>query len=181
MIAGEMLKRLFMESGIDLKQICVTSVNPCHDKKLESFRMEGMLAEDVRALDVVLATTELMDLINSERALFDSIVPDESVMVNWHPEELFCMRLTSETPLNKEQYQNFKHFSYKSQPLFTSSAGSSTSNNYINQVFMKAVFDQTGKLIDENAIVENLRRNKKGFGVVSCYVRRLNYRIPQVA
>ena len=172
MIAGEILKKMFAESGFPLDQICVASVNPCHDKKLESFRLEGMLAEDVRALDVVLATTELIDLINSERELFDSIVPEEQTTVNWHPEELMVARVSGGHPLTREQYSSFKHHSYKTQLLFTSSALSSTSNNYVNQVFIKAVADKTGKIIDETTIVETLRRNKRGFGVNSLLPRK---------
>lgn len=175
MLAGEMLKRMFCESGVELHKICVGSVNPCHDKKLESFRLEGMLAEDVRALDVVLSTTELMDLINSERQYFDSIVPDDQTLVNWHPEELISARLTGGQALTQEQYQSFKRYPYRTQTLYTSSVLSSTSNNYVNQVFIKAVLDKTGKIVDENTILETLRRNKKGFGVRPAYSGSRNH------
>ena len=128
-----------------------------------------MLAEDIRPLDIVLATTELLDLINLDRGYFDSIELDDTVPVNWHPEELFIRRLDSNGALTADDYTKYRHSGYRHQVLYSSSTLSSTSNNYINQVFMKAVLDKTGVLLDEKCIVETLRKNKKGYAVLHCY------------
>lgn len=165
MLAGQLLKSLLVESGVALNQICLASVNPCHDKKLESFRLEGMLSEEVRALDIVLTTTELIELINLDKAAFD-FVPSVPLM-NWHPEDLFVARVKKNAPLTKDDFTAFKHSNFTEIPLFTSSSLTSTSNNYINQIFVKAILDNTGQSVDESSISETLRRNKKGFGVIS--------------
>jgi len=168
MLAGEILKRLFVESGYDLKKIAVASINPCHDKKLESFRMEGMLAQDVRSLDVVLSTVEVSELIDTEKEFFDSIEIDSSEKLTWQVDELIAERFTLQVPIKKEALDSFKTYTVETHPFYTGSEllSTSTSNNYVNQLFIKAVFDKTGAIIDESSIKETLRRNKKGYGEV---------------
>lgn len=129
--------------------------------------MEGMLTTDARSLDVVLSTTEIIDLIESEKAYFDSIVVDPSAKVNWHPDDLIYARVAANAPLSQDFLQNYRIYTVESHPFFTPSTVSATSNNYINQVLIKAVFDKTGVIMDESSIKETLRRNKKGFGVGS--------------
>lgn len=133
--------------------------------------MEGMLQQDVRGLDVVLSTTELLDLIQSYKDFFTAIPIDNATAVNWHPDMLFTTWLTfKQTGSVPPDIQGAtKIFTVESHPFFTNSSGeNSTSNNYLNQVLIKAVFDKTNQIIQESSIVEKLRKNKKGYSVHVC-------------
>lgn len=158
----------------------MASINPCHDKKLESFRMEGMLAEDARSLDVVLSTVEIAEMIESEKEFFNSTEIDLGAKVNWQADELIAARLGSGFTIPRGSLDTYTPYTAQTHPFYTGSEllSTSTSNNYINQLFIKAVLDKTGQLIDESTIKETLRRNKKGYGVIFNLSRKLKSPMP---
>lgn len=126
-----------------------------------------MLAQDVRSLDVVLSTVEVAELIDTEKDYFNSIVVDESEAINWQADDLISARLSSGLPLDSSSLKSLKPYTLQSFKFFTPSEMqyTSTSNNYVNQLFIKSVYDKTGKIVHETDIKESLRRNKKGFTV----------------
>ena len=118
-------------------------------------------------MDVVLATMEVLELITHHREEFDSIKVEGDEKVCWEVDKMVQKSLeTAGKHLSKQEILgDFKVFSVKDHPLYTSSEVSSTSNNYLNQILIKTVRDSCGKVVQEGSIKEQLRRNKKGFGV----------------
>ena len=147
MLAGELLKNLFVESGFEMANIVIASINPCHDKKLETFRIETMLPNEMKSLDVVLSTTELLEMIESNHDEFhrpDISQAASNSKVCWQVDQLFEARLKLNAPIPQAELSNYKLFAPQNHPLYSSSTGHATSNNYLNQTFIKAVLDKTG-------------------------------------
>lgn len=119
-------------------------------------------------MDIVLTTAELLELIAQHRQEFDAIALDPTAKVGWQFDEL----LKAGGPLQEgdsleQVFARLRVFSLDSHPLYTNSTTSATSNNYLNQVLMRLFKDRAGLEVAESSITETLRKNKKGFGVVS--------------
>jgi hypothetical protein len=118
-------------------------------------------------MDIVLTTTELLELVTDHKQEFEAITIDESVKVGWQFDELLKTGLLQEDISVEKILGRLRIFSAATHPLYTNSTTSATSNNYLNQVLIKLFRDRAGVDVSEASITETLRKNKKGFGVVS--------------
>lgn len=142
------------------------SIMPCHDKKLETFRPESTIAGQIKALDIVIATTELEDYVREKKDEVFAYALSPDTKTCWQVDEMIAQRISEGKPLEKTAFLKQAGYGIQDHPLYSSSEISTTSNNFLNQILIKGYLNRTGKLIKETEIVETLRRNKKGFGEV---------------
>lgn len=163
MLAGQILKRFLMESGYTSEKIFVTSVCPCHDKKLETFRPESSLLPNVKEIDLVISTTEMLEFMKGQAKVFEETMAGDGGRGCWQFENMLEARISKGSALTRTELSSLLPYTWQSFPLHSHSDVNSTSNNYLSQLFLKAVFDKTNKLPAESQLVESLRRGKKGY------------------
>lgn len=76
-IAGSLVKHFVgREHGVDATEVYHVAVMPCFDKKLEASRKDFVdAASQVKDVDCVLATTEVIELLNSLQVDFAAVEP----------------------------------------------------------------------------------------------------------
>lgn len=143
----------------------MVSIAPCHDKKLETFRPESHVeevsvgAEGVKSLDVVLTTSEILDLLREE--------PQEQIHSICYSGEKLISDVLQGVHLQSGYFESFSVSGYtpREHPIFLPSkfAALNSSNNFLSQLFLRQIYKATGRLPEESTLKESLRRNKKGF------------------
>lgn len=143
------------------------SVAPCHDKKLETFRPESVVEEvplaaegtGPKSLDVVLTTSEIVDLLLQE--------PEVSLPTICYSGDILMAEISQGNHTQPGYFENFSSRGYEpsAHPIFMPSqfASLNSSNNFLGQLFLRQVFARSGRLPEESAFKQSLRRNKKGF------------------
>jgi len=134
--------------------VFVGSIQPCFDKKLEFFRPETHINEK-KTMDIVLTTSEVKDLIEQNRNMFDQIELD--------PNEVFCYNFQDMFSNFIEKYkenvilsedmlktQNIKDFDFS-----VNSTTNSTSNNYIYSIL---------SILDKNLTESQIQYTEKKKG-----------------
>eukprot|EP00644_Phytophthora_capsici_P000984 jgi/Phyca11/19046/fgenesh1_pg.PHYCAscaffold_43_\ len=104
-IAGSIIKRFVSgEHGVKPTEVYHVAVMPCFDKKLEASRKDFQDPEDAtKDVDCVLATTEIIELIESLNVDFPSLelasLTPEEVMLSGVSEDGFSVLGSNETPV----------------------------------------------------------------------------------
>lgn len=157
-------KRCITQNKSDIMTV---SVAPCHDKKLETFRPESVVEEvpvgaegaGPKSLDVVLTTSEIVDLLLHE--------PDVPLATICYSGDVLMAQVNQGQHAQPGYFENFSVTGYEpsAHPIFMPSqfASLNSSNNFLGQLFLRRVLARSGRLPQESAFKESLRRNKKGF------------------
>ena len=160
-LCGQLLKHyLSLKYQISASRVKIVTVMPCYDKKLEAVRPnftlgkpDETLEEDIKEVDTVLATHELVDLISSlagkegeapgpesfskigfyqwKGEAESGIVPQEGQALEF----LQVMRMFIDTASGAEKFHQIAHLN-------------TTSNGYLEHIFRRTAKEVFGVVID---------------------------------
>ncbi|CDW83058.1 cytosolic fe-s cluster assembly factor narfl [Stylonychia lemnae] len=142
-LCGCLLKHyISLKNKISPDRVKIVTVMPCYDKKLEAVRPNFTLREDVgqenpdqeiKEVDTVLATHELVDLINTYHPDFNKID-----LYKWVKQEDFLMKGSPSGWGFMELMEQFVDFCQDVKKLHTIAVLNMTSNGYLEYIFRRA-------------------------------------------
>jgi len=161
LIAGEMTKKILEQKiGIPFKDVTVAVVQPCYDKKLETFRPESFI-DGNKVVDIVLATREIDSLIQENKEEFNQALEDSSVLFDYYSfyEDILKKEQIEFSLLNQIGQKNLQEEEYKFKVGSSTEDGSS--NNYLNQILLQRCQELSDdhQLIDEASLNQKVKKN----------------------